>query len=184
MGLVAMALAGLVLAGCDDTKQAFGLDRTVPDEFAVVPRAPLSMPPDYSLPPPRPGVRRPQEQPTRGQAEGLVFGQAVAAGAVDAASADPGGTGQTALLSRAGADQIEPGIRRTVDEESTALVRADESFVDDLIFWHDEVEPGTILDPQAESQRLAEAAAQGEPLNEGEVPIVQRRRQAILEGIF
>ncbi|MBT4740276.1 MAG: DUF3035 domain-containing protein, partial [Rhodospirillaceae bacterium] len=41
------AAALLVLSGCDDTKRALGINKSVPDEFAVVRRAPLVMPPDY-----------------------------------------------------------------------------------------------------------------------------------------
>ena len=178
--LVAVLVSGAALSACEETRQAFGLDRTVPDEFVVVTRAPLSMPPDYTLPAPTPGAPRPQEVSSRGQAERLVFGQAAPTGP-SVATAD---AGEDALLLRAGADRIEPDIRRIVNEETTALVEADESLVDDLIFWHEDVEPGTVIDPQAESDRLAAATAQGQPINEGEVPVVQRRRRALLEGIF
>ena len=179
--LFAILIGAAGVSACDETRQAFGLDRTVPDEFAVVTRAPLSMPPDYTLPPPTPGAPRPQEASTRGQAERLVFGQAEAsAPAVDPAVA----AGEDALLSRAGADSIEPGIRRLVNEETTALVEAEDSLVDSLIFWQERIEPGTVIDPQAEAERLATATAQGQPLNEGDVPVVQRRRRALLEGIF
>ena len=38
-----------------------GLDQPGPDEFAVESRAPLTIPPDYDLRPPKPGAPRPQE---------------------------------------------------------------------------------------------------------------------------
>ena len=38
-----------------------GLDKQAPDEFSVVARAPLELPPDYSLRPPRAGTLRPQD---------------------------------------------------------------------------------------------------------------------------
>jgi len=66
-GLAAVALA-VSLAGCQQTRQALGLEKTAPDEFQVVARAPLSLPPDYNLLPPQPGVARPQEGTTRDQA--------------------------------------------------------------------------------------------------------------------
>ncbi|MCH1556317.1 MAG: DUF3035 domain-containing protein, partial [Pseudomonadales bacterium] len=54
--LVLLTLAALTLSACgDSTKRALGLSRTSPDEFSVVPRAPLSQPPDFNLRPPRPG---------------------------------------------------------------------------------------------------------------------------------
>ncbi|RYE94373.1 MAG: DUF3035 domain-containing protein [Oxalobacteraceae bacterium] len=59
-----VALAGVLgLGACsgDELTRTFGLTRDAPDEFQVTTRAPLSMPPDFSLRPPRPGASRPQE---------------------------------------------------------------------------------------------------------------------------
>lgn len=58
---VACLSAILVLGGCTNLRQALGMDRTGPDEFAVESRAPLTIPPDYDLRPPQPGAHRPQE---------------------------------------------------------------------------------------------------------------------------
>jgi hypothetical protein len=52
----------LLLSGCDNFKRNIGLEPTMPDEFAVQSRAPLTMPPDYDLRPPRPGAPRPQDK--------------------------------------------------------------------------------------------------------------------------
>src|SRR6185369_5402368 len=73
---LALALLGLGLAGCENTKEMLGLTKRSPDEFQVVSRAPLSMPPDYSLRPPTPGAARPQEGTVQQQAEGIVTGHA------------------------------------------------------------------------------------------------------------
>src|SRR3954469_19468556 len=61
----------VLLAGCGSSQlsRTFGLTRDAPDEFTVTTRAPLSLPPDFSLRPPRPGAPRPQEQSERQQAE-------------------------------------------------------------------------------------------------------------------
>src|ERR1700742_2437245 len=72
--LVGAALLGgtlILLGGCSGDKLArtFGLTRDAPDEYTVTTRAPLSMPPDYNLRPPRPGAPRPQEQSERQQAQ-------------------------------------------------------------------------------------------------------------------
>lgn len=180
-GAALLLAAATGLSGCGDARQAFGLDRTVPDEFAVVPRAPLSMPPDFNLRPPAPGAPRPQEVAARERARQVVTGQAEAG---SAAEVDPLTQGESALLARAGADEIDPDIRRVVNEESAALLEADDSFVDRLMFWQDQPPPGTVVDPRAEAQRLASNAALGEPLTEGEVPTIERRSRAPLEGIF
>lgn len=66
--LIAVGLAwglscglALGLGGCTDPKKALGLSKRSPDEFTVVTRAPLALPPEFALRPPQPGVQRPQE---------------------------------------------------------------------------------------------------------------------------
>src|SRR3982751_1819152 len=73
---LALALLAPSVAGCSSTKEMLGLTKHSPDEFQVVSRAPLSMPPDYSLRPPTPGAPRPQEGTTREQAQSIVTGYA------------------------------------------------------------------------------------------------------------
>ena len=51
----------LWLSGCGEVRRSIGLDRTMPDEFAVESRAPLLIPPDFNLRPPQPGATRPNE---------------------------------------------------------------------------------------------------------------------------
>ena len=59
MRITAIALAGLTVTGCG----SFGGSSSPqgPDEFTVVGRAPLVIPPESDLRPPRPGEPRPQE---------------------------------------------------------------------------------------------------------------------------
>jgi len=197
-GLAAVALA-VSLGGCQQTRQALGLEKTAPDEFQVVARAPLSLPPDYNLLPPQPGVARPQEGTTRDQAESAVFGDASGGGfdlggalgygvapAVSAAS--PGESaaspGESALLQNAGAVDVDPTIRRQVDLETAQLIEQDKRFIDRLIFWRDPAPYGTVVDPEQEQQRLQENAALGRPATAGETPTIERKRRALLEGIF
>ena len=61
--LAAAAFASaLALAGCSHNKLAPGVfAHNSPDEFAVGRQAPLVIPPDFALAPPRPGAPRPQE---------------------------------------------------------------------------------------------------------------------------
>ena len=68
-----LCLAGsLLIAGCTDFKKTIGLEPTLPDEFAVESRAPLTIPPDFDLRPPTPGAPRPQEQASNQQAKQLI----------------------------------------------------------------------------------------------------------------
>jgi len=87
--LLVLAPALLALAGCgDELRKSFGLGKNAPDEFQVVRRAPLSLPPDFSLRPPQPGAVRPQEGSTTEQARRAVLDQSASAAAPR--PADPG----------------------------------------------------------------------------------------------
>jgi hypothetical protein len=69
----ALCLAGsLPIAGCTDFKKSIGLEPTLPDEFAVESRAPLTLPPDFDLRPPSPGAPRPQETASNQQAKQAI----------------------------------------------------------------------------------------------------------------
>jgi hypothetical protein len=68
-----LCLAGSsLIAGCSDFKRSIGLEPTLPDEFAVESRAPLTIPPDFDLRPPTPGAPRPQEKSSDQQARQLI----------------------------------------------------------------------------------------------------------------
>src|SRR5215510_322153 len=64
--------ASLLSAGCTDFKKSIGLEPTLPDEFAVESRAPLTIPPDFDLRPPQPGASRPQEKSSDQQAKQTI----------------------------------------------------------------------------------------------------------------
>ena len=67
--------AALALSGCGELRRSMGYDKSTPDEFQVVERAPLALPPDFSLRPPDPGAPRPQESSMRDQARTALVGQ-------------------------------------------------------------------------------------------------------------
>ena len=71
--IVGALVAAAALSGCTDTRRALGLEKSTPDEFNVVSRAPLSLPPDYRLRPPQPGATRPQEGTVQQQAKQSIF---------------------------------------------------------------------------------------------------------------
>lgn len=180
--LAASALAGctLVLASCGngaDLSRTFGMTRDAPDEFMVTTRAPLSMPPDFSLRPPRPGAPRPMEQSEERQAEDTLVPQA-ALGTTQAGESP----GQEALLQQAG-PQVSNAIRAKVDADAR-LDAANNGFVDQLLFWRRTSPQGIVVDPQKEAQRLREDAALGESPETGDTPIIQPRKKGWLEGLF
>ena len=185
---VLLAAATLLVSGCEKTRSVVGLDKQAPDEFAVVTRAPLSLPPDFGLRPPQPGAERPQEGSVRNQAREVLIGgvgsSSRSEGVKAAAASGKLSRGEAALLASAGALNADPSIRSVVNRETSALVEADDSLLDKVLFWQEHQPQGTIVDADKELRRLREASAIGEPPNKGEVPVIKRRERGILEGIF
>jgi hypothetical protein len=183
--IVSALLAAAALSACSDTRKALGLEKAPPDEFSVVSRAPLSMPPEYQLRPPAPGSTRPQEGTVQQQARQSVFrtGQSEQK---PAANLTQGGRSdaEMALLRQAGAGEGEANIRQTVNAEATRQLDADRGYIDMLMFWRKPEQPGSVIDARAEQQRLRENVALGKPATQGETPIIQRKKKALLEGIF
>ena len=133
------------LAGCG------AFDRSVPDEFAVTTRAPLVIPNDFSLPPPRPGAERAQEQPPRLQAEAALVPEVALSGA-----SGPDSPGQQALL-RAAGRAAPANIRQLIDREAKGGTGT--GIADTLLFWNAPAPPGAALDPQHEAARLRQRGA-------------------------
>ncbi len=186
-GLAAAALAVLMLSGCSDIRALAGFERKVPDEFAVVSRAPLAMPPAFDLPSPTPGAPRPQEGTATDRAESVLFGGSNAGFFFEGqfVATGPSSAGEASLLSSAGSDAALANIRATVNREAEQEIEdANDGFADDLLFWKDPDPPGLVIDAEAEMRRLANNAALGLPLNEGEVPVEEQREGAPLEGLF
>lgn len=171
-------------AGCDSARKAFGGAKQAPDEFVVYKRPPLSLPPGYGLRPPAPGAARPQKVSPIDEAKSAMLGRKPAA--VAAQSKQAGGTsrGLQSLLNQTGAHTAEPGIRRIVNEESSALAEEDQIFVNKLIFWvDDKSKKGTVVDPKKETQRIMSNQALGKPITEGETPQIKRKpkRKGLLD---
>lgn len=174
------ALLPLVLSACSDAKRALGYEKAPPDEFQVVSRAPLSMPPDFSLRPPVAGAARPQEATPREQARKVIAGQR---GSTPIAT-EGRSQGDLVLMRRIGADSIQPDIRVLVNKENQSLIDAEKDFADRIVFWRKAQPPGTAVDPAKETSRLRENQALGRSVSDGETPQIQRRKRAWLEGIF
>lgn len=192
--LIAALAVSLPLAagGCSSIKETLGLTKQSPDEFKVVSRAPLSMPPDYNLKPPVPGAPRPQEGTPRDQAEASVF-QYSSTGGVAPDAIPPIGegesetaqsSGESALLQSAGASGVDPNIRQLVDTETAEDEASSKTLADTLTFWREPEPYGEVINPTEEQKRLQENAALGKPVTEGETPTIVRKKKGMLEGLF
>ena len=200
LGFAASAALIIGLSACDTVKEQVGLTKKVPDEFTVITKAPLVMPPDFSLRPPRPGAKGPQEIQPRERARTALLSagkggrtaaerasqagrQTVAGAAGKGAKVKPEGA-ELALLRKAGALETDSSIRQIVNRETSVLAEKDSSFADRLLFWQTKPPVGSAIDAAKESRRLREAAAAGEAPNKGQTPVIKRRKRGWLEGIF
>jgi len=106
---------GFSLIGCEGLRQATGAAKLPPDEFTVLTKAPLIIPPDYNLRPPQPGVASRNEVDADDQARTALFpvNSANAAAALGGAYSD----GEKLLLTKTNALSIDPNIRRSVTSD-------------------------------------------------------------------
>jgi hypothetical protein len=161
LAAVALAGAAVSLNACGHAREAFGLAKVTPDEFRVVTKAPLTLPPDYDLRPPAPGEPRPQELQPESAARIAMVGQAQNATRSD---------GEKLLVKMAGADKADPLARYVVDDEFGAISYKDKSFADRVMFWKagapatdvalNEKQKAALetaaLDPKVEATRIKE----------------------------
>lgn len=178
------AAAMLALTGCSDLSKALGLVKTPPDEFTVVQGSPLTLPPDYELRPPRSPSDKPTTPTTTDKARQIVFRVADNKAQIPQGDSGPLTPGEQVLLGKAGAAEIDPTIRQTVDKETAKENQRDTGFIDGLMFWHDDTPPDELLDAAGELQRLSENAALNKPVTEGSSPLIERTHRSTLEDLF
>ena len=120
--------APLLLAGCQSLRDAAGLTKASPDEFAVVTKAPLIIPPDFNLHPPSPGAAPLNQQDPTSAAQTTLFSSAdpltVAAGM--RGNYTPA---EKMLMANAGVQNADPTIRADLQsEQGSAQQGADPAF--------------------------------------------------------
>ena len=166
MTMLALAAAAAAASGCSTMQQALGATKTAPDEFRVVTSAPLTLPPDYSLRPPRPGDPRPQQLDPTAEAHAALFGQDTGQDA---------SAGERALVAGAGADAVDPNVRDLVDFEGAGVVHREEEFASRVIeFEGAAADAAAPRDEAGEAERLAEQESIRRAT--GGAPVVIERR--------
>lgn len=147
IGSAAALIAVVSLGGCGI------FARNVPDEFSVTTRAPLIIPNDFTLPPPRPGVERNQETPPREQAQAALVPELALH-----TENGPDSPGQRALV-RAAGPPAPANIRQRIDQDAKHDTGGG-GLSESLMFWKAPPPPGTALNPQQEAARLHQQATQ------------------------
>ncbi|MEM1409215.1 MAG: DUF3035 domain-containing protein [Pseudomonadota bacterium] len=133
---IALASVALALSGCGGGP--LGANRNAPDEFSILTKPRLTVPPDFALRPPRPGETRPQELSTSQRTQQLLLGDTQAA---------PPSNGELALIQSAGAMDVDPSIRGLLSAENGGRAQKNESLANRVLFW--QVRNNEVDDQQA-----------------------------------
>ncbi|MBY0420967.1 MAG: DUF3035 domain-containing protein [Parvularculaceae bacterium] len=181
LGLASLIAAAALSTGCAGFGRALGGGKNPPDEFAVTTKAPLVIPPDYALRPPKPGETRPQELSPSERARQVLLG--------DASTAPPT-AGEQSILRKANALTADPNIRNILDAENGGRGRKERSFANQLMFWKfvdgkvdDSAAPLRVDNPEqwmADRQKAIRTTIG----DEGKVTIKKDHRAVSLPGIF
>jgi Protein of unknown function (DUF3035) len=164
---LAALLAASAVTGCASVRRAVGSEKIAPDEFRVVSKAPLVVPPEFNLRPPRPGEARPMELRPDLQARTAVFGVQLGTQASE---------GERLLVERAGGTNADPRIRAVIDEETGGVARRSERFADRLLGRAPQATPPTPVEAEAEAERLRAERRSIDNATGGAQPSIQQNR--------
>ena len=165
----AITLSAVVLSGCTDSSNVrkgtvLGFGQQIPDEFTVVTRKPLNVPPGFSLRPPKGGDAVAEKSST--DVAEIIWNKekktTTVRGDLSASELD--------LLVQAGATETNDDVRSLLERENTALAMANRTLADKIIFGPGKLK-GAELDAEAEKRRLQENKTLGKSILEGKSPI-------------
>ncbi|MAZ76690.1 MAG: hypothetical protein CMH31_05245 [Micavibrio sp.] len=174
--LLSCLLGTVALTACSKTKEQFDFSKKAPDEFAVIKRAPLEMPPDYNIRPPRPGQARPQEDTAIDEAKQAVFGPETLTGA-SKGKKEPMSQGESILLQKTGIDLTAPDIRDVIDAETRAMNDEEKPTIDRIlggVTGKKYEAPAEVVNAKEESERIQTNIEQGKSVSDGATPTVTK----------
>jgi hypothetical protein len=156
--LIIITMLPLVFVACSNVKKTLGMERSQPDEFAVVERAPLTMPPNFNLMPPQPGAPRPQEAKTTATAQSLVLGTQTDKAVADTTAADT-----------ATSQNVDPKLAgQALDNSAESSLLSDANNAASKAVKTDTAQGNSVLKPTDEAKRL-----QQQNINTTTSPVMQ-----------
>ena len=140
------------LSACDSLRESAGLAKDTPDEFAVVTKAPLIIPPDYNLHPPKPGAAPLNQTSPTQSAQAALYGDDTAQ--IAASINGDYSQAEKLLLAQSGAATADDSIRRTIAADN-ANAEDTGSLTDSLLFGGSDAPVGDKpLNADAEKARI------------------------------
>ena len=171
--LTALAAAATSMTACASASKRLGLTTTAPNEFNILTKAPLVVPPEYNLLPPRIGESSAENNYTQAAARKALIG--------DIDPAEPT-RGEIVLMTKAGVGRANQEVRLEIDGQNS-VERKSDSFTDRVMFWQNgsvRLPNGAPLDPELEAQRLE---SMKKATGGGEVTITRKPGRAKLPGL-
>ncbi len=171
--LISLMVGSVILTGCSSVSKGLGLHKNVPNEFNILTKPPLVIPPEYNLRPPKTGELNVEEKYATVAARKALLGD------IDPAKPSQG---EAVLIAKAGAGRANPAVRVLIDGQNS-IERKNRGFSDRVLFWKNgkAIGPdGQPLDPDTEArrQKAVIAATGGKP-----VEIIRRPAGAKLPGL-
>jgi len=201
-----------LLAACasGEVRDTLGLSKKAPDEFVVVSRPPLAVPPDFNLVPPEPGKQGPrhsaeamaksallgEEKPASNGVfgvdgelgeftlEGFSASSAPESAVIPVTSVDMGSAATSNFLSKTGAEKADPEIRTKLgkDERDPPEAKEEAGSLYEQIIGADREEP--VVEPKGEAERLRKNKDAGKKANEGDVVTEDKKEKSVLDSIW
>ncbi len=167
--ILTLGISTLLLSSCSGVKNSLGLDKQAPDEFAVITRAPLEVPSALVLPPPQPGMPRPQEASAINQAQEVLLGNTAKQQPAQTSSSE------NALLQKTGADNADPTIRAKINAETKELEERNIPVAKKLLnLGGSKVDASaTVVDAKKEHERIKKNWEEGKSVTDGETPTIE-----------
>jgi hypothetical protein len=155
--LLALLVGSAALSGCESVREAAGIAKEPPDEFAVVTKGALIIPPDYNLRPPKSGAAPLNQMSPTDTAQSTLFGS------------DPNtiaqlitgsySQGEKMLLANADAANPDHSIRQQIASDNAQQEGADQSFTNQVLF--DTTPKDTSVNADSENHRIIESKEEG-----------------------
>lgn len=176
--LTACVLVSLSACGGESVKETLGINRSAPDEFRVVSRPPLSIPPQFDLRPPSATAESPTVVPADKQAQSILTGSEISETKRRSSSSG------SQFLKNIGVDEADPSVRETLVKQRIAEQekQSDSGWFSLLSSRKDK--NATLVDAKSEAERIQKNKEANKPITEGETPQVKEKDRGIIGEIF
>lgn len=180
--LLALSLT-LGLSACESgsVRESLGLGKNPPDEFAVLTKAPLSLPPNYALRPPQPGQARPQSITPTEQARQSLLTNSRSAAAAQTRTARVSGA-EASFLKQAGALGADNSIRTVVDQENP--IAQEQTTMDRFLEGPASRQGATVVDADAERARIQAARQANQPVTGAEAKTTVEQEEGFWDFLW